>query len=139
MNLTLNEKIDLIVGFSKFSKGYWKHLPITSQIVSKFIDAGFASLDTEHQEKYVLTPKGIAVLQPCIDEIHNTLVTVSKNKLHSLFSDEAINTIVQTYGVDFEIAEKLYYHIISIGEINGYVCSIFSQGNRRGVEFKKVN
>ena len=138
MELSLYEAIDIIIGFSKFSAGYWRHIPIESPVVLKFIENGFACLDLEHQEKYVLTPSGMDILRPHIEEIHGLLVARAKDNRYSILNDEAIDYISQAYKINSEAAEKLYYYITSLQEINGIVCSSYSQGARRGVEFKKT-
>ena len=81
MNLTMNEAIQLILCFRYIPIGYWKDIPIEDSLVCQFIKEGYAELDAERQEKYVLSKKGADFLHVYIKRISTAFIEfIKKNE-----------------------------------------------------------
>lgn len=139
MNLTMNEAIQLILGFLQFPTGFWKDIPIEDPLVCQFIKEGYATLDVERQEKYELSDKGRSCLHTYIKQISTTFIeSLKKNRL-SCYDTDAVHWFSDTYGLDYETAESLYDYITYNLKVYGYKRQRFHQSERGwGYDFDKL-
>ena len=127
MMLSLNDAIQLILDFRYVSVGYWKDIPIEDPVVCQFIKEGYAALDAERQEKYVLSDKGADYLHTYIEQISTTFIEFLKKKQLSCHDADAINWFSETYSLDNETAESLYDYISFNLKVYGYKRQKFHQ------------
>ena len=104
MELTTKEAIQLILDFRHFPAGFWKDIPIEDPLVNRFIEGGYATLDSERQEKYELNSVGADLLHTYIASISITFITFIKAKQFSCFDSDAVNWFQSTYGLDSNTA-----------------------------------
>ena len=114
MDVTLKEAIQLILDFRYVPVGYWKDIPIEDPLVCQFIKEGYAALDPEYQEKYVLSNKGADFLHAYIKQISTVFIEFIKQSQLSCADADAIRWFSNIYGLDTETAESLYNYIARI-------------------------
>lgn len=140
MTLTMNEAIQLILDFRYVPVGYWKDIPIDDPLVCQFIKEGYADLDAERQEKYVLNDKGADFLHAYIERISNTFIEFLKKKQLSCYDADAIHWFSETYSLDNETAESLYDYISFNLKVYGYKRQKFHQTEYGwGYHFEKMD
>ena len=140
MDLTLKEAIQLIVDFRHIRRNFWKELSIEDPLVRRFIDAGYAILDEEYPEKYVLNKNGEDFLHTYIKQISTTFIEFLKKNGFSCYNADAIHWFSCTYSLDDEIAECLYDYIARNLKVYGLEPEKFYQsGHGWGCQFKKVD
>ena len=140
MNLTMNEAIQLILGFRCVPVGYWKDIPIEDPLVCQFIKEGYATLDAEHQEKYVLSDKGADFLHTYIERISTNFIEYLKKNRLCCFDSEGICWFSENYPLDNETAESLYDYITYNLEVYGYKRQKFHQTEGGwGYDFEKLS
>ena len=140
MTLTMNEAIQLILDFRCFPVGYWKDIPVEDPLVRQFIKDGYATLDAEHQEKYVLSDKGDDFLHTYIERISIAFIEFIKKKQLSCHDTDAIHWFSETYSLDNETAESLYDYISFNLKVYGYKRQKFYQTEYGwGHHFEKVD
>ena len=127
MDITLKEAIQLILDFRHFPVGFWKDIPIEDPLICQFIQEDYATLDTEHQEKYVLSDKGADFLHTYIERISTTFIEFLKKKQLSCYDADAIYWFSDTYNLDNETAEILYDYISFNLKVYGYKRQRFHQ------------
>lgn len=138
MNLTMNEAIQLILDFRQFPTGFWKDRPIENPLVIRFIEEGYASLDTEYQEKYVLNNKGADLLHIYIKQISTDFILYIKGKQFTSFDADSIKWFMDKYSLDNDTAECLYDYITYNLKVYGYKRSeIHQTGKGCGYSFQK--
>lgn len=120
MELTTKEAIQLILDFRHFPAGFWKDVPIEDPLVNQFIESGYATLDSERQEKYELNNEGADLLHTYIASISTAFIAYIKEKQFSCFDSDAINWFSGTYSLDNDTAESLYDYITFNLENYGY-------------------
>lgn len=139
MNLAINEAIQLILDFHYILIGYWKDIPIEDPLVCQFIKEGYASLDAEYQEKYVLNDKGTDCLHTYIECISTAFIEFLKKNRLSCFDTDAIQWFSKTYGLDRETAESLYDYISLNLKVYGYQRNKFHQSKHGwGYQFDEI-
>lgn len=139
MTLTTNEAIQLILDFRYVPIGYWKDIPIEDPLVCQFIKEGYATLDAEHQEKYVLSDKGADFLHTYIKQISNAFIEFIIKKGLSCSDRDAILWFSHRYSIDDETAESLYDYISNNLTVYGYNCQKFHQSKIGwGYQFIKI-
>ena len=139
MNLTTNEAIKLILDFRHFPAGFWKDIPIEDPLVCQFIKEGYATLDVERQEKYVLSDKGADFLHTYIERISTTFIEFLKKNQLCCFDSDGICWFSDNYDLDNEAAESLYDYITYNLEVYGYKRrKIYQSEDGWGYDFEKV-
>lgn len=111
MDLTTKEAIQLILDFRHFPAGFWKDIPMEDPLVNQFIESGYATLDSERQEKYELNNDGADLLHTYIASISTSFIAFIKEKHFSCFDSDAANWFQSTYSLDNDTAESLYDYI----------------------------
>ena len=139
MTLTINEAIQLILDFHYVPVGYWKDNPIEDPLVCQFIEEGYATLDEEYQERYVLNDKGADFLHTYIKCISTAFIDFIKKKQLSCYDTDGILWFSNNYSLDTETAESLYDYISKNLKVYGYECQKFHQhGHGWGYQFKEM-
>ena len=139
MTLSMNEAIQLILDFCCVPVGYWKDIPIEDPLVCQFIKEGYATLDTDRQEKYVLSDKGADFLHTYIKQISAAFIEFLKKHRLCCFDRDGICWFSENYNLDNEIAESLYDYITYNLEVYGYKRQKFHQTEGGwGYDFEKV-
>ena len=135
----MTETIQLILDFRYVFVGYWKDIPIENSLVRQFIKEGYAALDAEHQEKYILTDKGADLLHPYIKQISTSFIEFIKKNQLSCYDADAIPWFTDVYDLDKETAENIYDYITYNLEVYGYKRQKFHQSKHGwGYNFEKV-
>lgn len=140
MTLSMNEAIQLILDFRYVPAGYWKDIPIEDSLVWQFIKEGYATLDTERHEKYVLSDKGADFLHTYIKQISTAFIEFIKKHQLSCSDTDAIRWFSNIYSLDAETAESLYDYIAKNLKVYGYGCQKFHQSKIGwGCQFEKID
>lgn len=139
MDLTLQQVIQLILDFRQFPTGFWKDIPIEDQLVNQFIEEGYATLDSERQEKYELNNKGADFLHTYIEHISTDFIAYIKGKQFCCFDVDAVNWFSNTYSLDNNTAESLHDYITFNLENYGYKRLRFHQSDFGwGYHFERI-
>ena len=139
MTLTMNQVIQLILDFYYVSPRYWKEIPIEDPLVRHFIKEGYAALDEERQQKYVLSKKGDDFLHTYIQQISTAFIEFVKKNQLSCFDTDAILWFSNSYSLDTETAENLYNYIAKNLKVYGYRGEKFHQSKIGwGFHFEKM-
>ena len=139
MTLSMNEAIQLILDFRYILVGYWKDIPIEDPLICQFIKEGYATLDLERQEKYVLNDAGADFLHVYIKQISTAFIEFIEKKRLCCFDSDGICWFSDKYNLDNEMAESLYDYITYNLEIYGYKRQRFYQTDFGwGYDFEKV-
>lgn len=139
MTLSMNEAIQLILDFRYVPVGYWKDIPIEDPLVCQFIKEGYATLDAERQEKYVLSDKGADFLHIYIKQISTAFIEFIKKNQLSCSDTDAIRWLSNSYSLDAETAESLFDYIAKNLKVYGYECQRFHQSEYGwGYDFDKL-
>ena len=140
MTLTINEAIQLILDFRCVPVGYWKDIPIEDPLVCQFIKEGYATLDAERQEKYVLSNKGADFLHTYIKQISTAFIEFLKKNRMCCFDSEGIRWFSNNYRLDDETAECLYDYISCNLKVYGYKRNNFHQSEHGcGYDFEELS
>ena len=140
MNLTMNEAIQLILDFRCVPVGYWKDIPIEDPLVCQFIKEGYATLDAERQEKYVLSDKGADFLHTYIEGISTAFIEFLKKNRLCCFDSDGIRWFFDDYRLDNETAECLYDYISYNLKVYGYKRNKIHQSEHGwGYDFEKLS
>lgn len=132
MVLTMNEAIALIVQFRKNLGGCWINELEENTLVKRFIQAGGASLDEEHGDKYLINENGKEILHPYIERISNDLIYFMIGKGKSCSEIEGVNWMIEKYGIDnLDTAEVLFDYIKNNLICYGYERSIVYRRDKK--------
>lgn len=125
MHLTLHEAIDLIVQFMPFLGGCWANEVEEKPLVKQFIQAGWAALDEEHGDKYLVNDAGQDILRPHIERISHKLIHFMLEHQGKCTEPEGIAWLMAEFGInDSGVAEELLDYIAHILHHYGYNSSI---------------
>lgn len=112
MEFTINEAIHIIVRFYLPLGGVWKNEPIEKGEIYRFISAGYASLDDEYGEKYILNGAGRDLMHPYIQQISEQFIAFMHSNCSECSRIKAYEWFDSYFRLDdMEIAEDICTYI----------------------------
>ena len=121
MEFSLREAISIIVSFYLPLGGFWKDEEIEHEEIHRFIAAGYASLDNECGDKYVLNTAGKAYMHPYIKKISELFISFMYSKCSECSHLEAQEWFDSYFMLnDAEIASEICNYICMNLNLYGY-------------------
>ena len=121
MEFTLQEAIHIVVGFYLPLGGFWRDEKIERNEICRFITAGFASLDSEYGDKYVINAMGKTHMHPYIEKISELFISFMHSKCSECAHTEAQEWFDSYFQLnDSETAREICDYICTNLDLYGY-------------------
>ena len=141
MEVTLKQAINIIAKFYLPLGGVWKNDPIEKDEIYRFISAGYASLDDEYCEKYVLNDVGRAFMHPYIQQISEQFIAFLHSNCSECSHIKAYEWFNSFFHLDdLELAEDICTYIcMNLDRYDHKVLDCYSSRKGKFYCLKKIN
>lgn len=111
-DFSMQEKIELIINLYTFPKGYLAECINDFPEAKKFINAGYADLNTENNTYYA-NQQGFDFLHIAIKQISEDLISFAKRNGRTISQDDLVLWVETTYGLtDACLKEEITKYIL---------------------------